>query len=298
MVLCSVCINTFRRPQLLTILLESLVNQHVPEYLSFEIIVVDNEPEPKNRSIVEKYSNEKIKVHYLHECTKNISLARNMAVKNAKGDYIFFIDDDEIACSHWIFYLYDTLVKYRVDAVFGRIIPYFDENAPEWVKNAYIFYRAQNKTGTKTTYGRTGNAIVKKEWLNKVEGPFDENFGLTGGEDTNLFSKLNKLGAKYVECFEGFVREYVPPERTEIRWMLNRAKRMGMIFVRRSVSNSNYPSLIILKIFGKSIILFLFSIVCLTIFYPVKKYRLFWLLKISSYYGHFESIFKPISIGY
>ncbi len=101
--LCSICIATFKRPKLLDKLLESLVTQNIRSDLNLEIIVVDNDNNKSAELILKNYIDQyNIIFKYLIEPIKNISLARNKGVANAKGEYILFIDDDEIASPNWI----------------------------------------------------------------------------------------------------------------------------------------------------------------------------------------------------
>lgn len=73
-------------------------------YKDFEIIVVDdNEPYTDSRykteSIMEKFENEKRVKYIKHKKNMNGSAARNTGIKEARGEYIAFLDDDDIYLS-------------------------------------------------------------------------------------------------------------------------------------------------------------------------------------------------------
>ena len=63
-------------------------------------------------------------------------------------------------------------------------------------------------------------------------GPFDPEFGVTGGEDTELFYSLHRNGATMVWCREARVRETVLPERANVAWVLRRSFREGTTYYR------------------------------------------------------------------
>src|SRR4051794_33953703 len=97
-VICSVCIATYKRPQLLDQLLTSLEQQIIHDNLMLQVIVVDNDCTRSAAPVVAQHNDQKhITFRYLVQPVKNISLTRNLAVANSEGIYLLFIDDDEVA---------------------------------------------------------------------------------------------------------------------------------------------------------------------------------------------------------
>ena len=93
----SCCINTYKRPFLLNKCLYSLLTQNGLENISLEIIVVDNDLLASGRKVIDDLNNSlKISIKYFVQPIKNISLTRNKAVSEAKGDLILFIDDESV----------------------------------------------------------------------------------------------------------------------------------------------------------------------------------------------------------
>ena len=68
--------------------LDSIFNQ---TYKDFEVIVVNDGSTDKSMNIVKKYKDVKI----INEENRGLSHARNNGVKNARGDYILFVDSDD-----------------------------------------------------------------------------------------------------------------------------------------------------------------------------------------------------------
>ena len=96
--LVSVIIPTYKRADMLTKAIDSAINQ---TYKNIEIIVIDdNDPSSKYRFETKKKLSSYIQsgvIRYI-ENEKNLggAITRNRAVEQSKGEYIAFLDDDDI----------------------------------------------------------------------------------------------------------------------------------------------------------------------------------------------------------
>ena len=291
--ICSICIATYKRPELLKKLLESLYAQKISDEITIEIIVVDNDLDKTAGNVCNSFSNTKnIEIYYLTQPKKNISLTRNKAVHKASGEYLLFIDDDGYADHNWISELLKSLKKFNADAVFGTVIPYFEDGIPEWIKNSHFFKRIIQKTGESSKFLRTTNCIVKSKLIKSLNGPFDPEYGLSGGEDGILFGKLAIQGAKLIFCAEAIVYDFVPRERANLRYLTKRTFRIGITYTKRIISTSNYKIAIRLPLLIKGIIYTLISILLFLLCSPIKLWRSHWYLKIVSNLGHIAGVFN------
>ena len=290
---CSCCINTYKRPLLLKKLLDSLNEQVLDEKMLMEIIVVDNDPDKQAEEVVSEASKYlKFPIFYFTQPEKNISLTRNVAVKNASGEFIAFIDDDGFADKNWIKTMFECVIKYNADAAFGRVVPYFGENTPKWIVKGGFFRRPCPPTGNKPGFTRTGNCLIKSEILRSIEGPFDPNYGLTGGSDTHLFELLLKNNAKFVSCCEGIVYDYIHPERANFKWMVKRAFRTGNSFTRRNLEFSENVFIKKIGYFFKASFYGVISITLIILSLFSMKYRVLWTLKLAGNIGHLFALFN------
>src|SRR6266705_1082244 len=99
----SVCVCTYRRNDLLAILLRKLDVQETAGLFDFSIVVVDNDAAASAKETVARVQREtKIELAYDVEPDKCIAAARNRAVRLARGNYIAFIDDDEFPPEEWL----------------------------------------------------------------------------------------------------------------------------------------------------------------------------------------------------
>ena len=224
----DICVATYKRPDWLRKLLDSLLKQECGRQTRIRIIVVDNDREASARDVVEEFqAHSPIEIVYDIEPEQNISLARNRAISHARGDYIAFIDDDEIAAPDWIENLLNTAQRLDADVVFGPVLPLYTDDMPEWIIQGRFFERPRYDTGTEMPHGGTGNVLIKRELLGKLHGLFLHEYGLTGGGDTEFFMRVCESGAKMLWCDSAIVYERIPVERMTISWLVRRAYRGG-----------------------------------------------------------------------
>lgn len=197
-VIVSVIIPTFGRAQNLSRAINSILKQTFNE---FEIIVVDdNEPtsvhRPETVKVIESFNNKKI-IYIQHEINRNGAAARNTGIKNARGEYIAFLDDDD---------------EFEVDKL--KIQYGFMKNNPKCMglycrsgvyKDGVKYYQTEyaeqdtNKIHIDLLLLRsecyTPSLFIKKEALIELNG-FDEAF--QRNQDIEMLVRFTK---KYSLCF-------------------------------------------------------------------------------------------------
>ena len=224
----SVCICTFRRPQLLPRLLREIVNQETNGLFTYSVVVVDNDVLRSAESVVLQFASESnIPITYCVETRQNIALARNKAIENANGDFVAFIDDDEFPTKQWLLTLFKARKEYDVDGVLGPVKPHFDAEPPRWVTLGKFYERPTYPTGFVIDWrkGRTGNVLLKKEVFENGAPTFRPEF--RSGEDQDFFRRMVEKGRVFVWCAEAVTYEVVPPIRWKRSFMLRRALLRG-----------------------------------------------------------------------
>jgi succinoglycan biosynthesis protein ExoM len=238
----SICICTYRRPTQLAALIERLGVQQGPTAIS-ELIVVDNDAVASARPVIEA-ARPPFPLLYDVQPIKNIALTRNRSVALAHGEWIGFLDDDELPQMDWLSKLHAAAVRFGADGVMGPVLPVVPVTAPAWIRHGAFFARARHSTGTPVPRNelRIGNALLASSLFHRLDGPFDPAFGLTGGEDSVLLKRLAHAGALFVWCDEATVTEEVGPERLCLGWLLRRAYRGGQGWARQEQA-SGYNSM-------------------------------------------------------
>jgi succinoglycan biosynthesis protein ExoM len=164
----------------------------------------------------------------------NIAVARNTTIQLCSGDWIVFVDDDEIPVHDWLLRLVKTQQKFNADAVFGPVVPRYLTGTTDWIRLGGYFDRRRFPTGTAIDEAdaRTGNVLINANRLKSLSGPFDKSFGRTGGEDSMLFRDLLSQGCSFIWCDEATVSEVVPIARANAAWLLRRSLRVGQTCIR------------------------------------------------------------------
>jgi succinoglycan biosynthesis protein ExoM len=238
----SVCIATFRRPERLRALLRDMADQQLTPY---EIIVVDNDAMASARGIVDwaRASFPTLTIRYDVQPVQNIALTRNRTVELARGDWLAFIDDDERACINWLLELSSAARRYTADCVLGPVVPVVAHSAPQWIQRGafYDWPRLPSGNVVPRNQLRFGNVLIRGSLLRRTHAPFDQTYGLTGGEDGDLLARLAHSGTRIVWCDSAIVREPVEAARLSLRWLLRRALRGGQDFARHTLAGRYGP---------------------------------------------------------
>ena len=234
----SVCICTFRRSELLRLLLRNLASQKTDGLFTYSIVIVDNDCSQSSRQIVIEFQDSsRVDVAYCVEPEQNIALARNRALANATGSFVAFIDDDESPQQDWLLQLFRTCKTYNVDGVLGPVVPRFESIPPAWVRKGRFCERPTHTTGfiIDETEGRTGNLLLKRTILDGNGSNFRPQFG-SGGEDRDFFRRMIRSGRIFVWCNEAAVYETIPARRWKRRFMIRRALLRGKMAANKQTS--------------------------------------------------------------
>ncbi|HQW68045.1 MAG TPA: glycosyltransferase family 2 protein [Flavobacterium sp.] len=91
----SIIIPTYNRSHLLSKTINSLISQ---TYKNWECIIVDDVSTDDTRTLVEKYSksDSRFQFYVRENNPKGASHCRNIGLEKAKGDYIIFLDSDDM----------------------------------------------------------------------------------------------------------------------------------------------------------------------------------------------------------
>lgn len=240
----SVCICTYKRPDLLNRLLDELASQDTCDLFTFSIIVVDNDRLQSAEPVVKNFAaTSKIRTSYCVEPQQSIALARNRAVANANGDFVAFIDDDEFPSKQWLLSLFHTCNESGVAGVLGPVLPYYDEGVPQWIVKGKFFDRPEHKTGLilNWTQTRTGNVLLQGVLFAGDVEPFRAR--CVEGSDQEFFKRMMNRGLVFVWCNEAVVYEVVPPQRWTRSFLVRRALFRGVF----SLLNHGFPTELIVR---------------------------------------------------
>lgn len=223
----SVCIASFERPRGLLRLLESLTAFAACPHFRLEVIVVDNSERATARPVVEAMQERLPGLRYFVEPVQNISLARNRATAEARGTWVAFIDDDEVAGAAWLHAYWQGAQAQPADGYFGPVLTRLETAPPAWLQPELLLSHPRPPHGSELgrEHTRTTNAFIRRA-LFAVQR-FDPAYGITGGGDYELFARMLDAGAVFRWCDGAESFEYYGADRLTLRWLLQRAFRGG-----------------------------------------------------------------------
>lgn len=291
--LLSVCICSFRRPQLLQVLLEDLRRQDYPPD-SFEVLVLDNDPAGSAAAVLKQAATIfGARLQALALPQPNISLARNALIAAARHDWIVMIDDDESAPPDWLKQMVAAQRRWQADVVFAPVLPEYHPQVPGWIRRGGYFERSRLASGTSIDHknARSGNVLMRRSVLDALRrrdglasGPFDPAYGRTGGEDSMLFRQLDAYGARMIWCDEAAVSEMVPPERASASWLLQRSFRTGQLFMKTELASTASSRRLrkAVGLAGRALLQALLALLLAILLLPFKPLRSFTWLRIAA----------------
>jgi glucosyl-dolichyl phosphate glucuronosyltransferase len=130
----SVILCTYNRCHSLATALESVAVSQLPDSVSWEVLVVDNNSKDKTRDVVEEFGRRYPgRSRYLFEPQQGKSYALNTGIREARGIILAFVDDDVMVDAKWLQNLTAVFQKEEWAGVGGRILPERTFTPPAWL---------------------------------------------------------------------------------------------------------------------------------------------------------------------
>lgn len=117
MKLVSVIIPVYNRPKLVVDAINSVLLQN---YKNIEIIVVDDGSNDKTLDVLQKLQEKQPQIKIISQKNSGVLKARIAGVKKASGEYVVFLDSDDILGKDFIFRLVETQSRTNSDVVLSR----------------------------------------------------------------------------------------------------------------------------------------------------------------------------------
>ncbi|MDR0881963.1 MAG: glycosyltransferase, partial [Candidatus Adiutrix sp.] len=200
MPLVSLVLTHHDRPHLLKFALQSCLNQ---DYQPVEIILVDDGSETQTAKEyldkLERMGKPHLKILRLKN--RWLGAARNSGIEAASGEYIIFLDDDNIALPDMVSRYVAAAQYSRADAVSGMIRFFYDKKGLPGFNSennqSYSFWGGhQYYTAMLINFLGDATGIYRTEMLKKAGG-FHEHFGVAH-EDWKMYIDIESIGGKIV----------------------------------------------------------------------------------------------------
>ncbi len=203
----SVIIPSYNGSKYLPETLDSVLKQ---TYADYEIIIVDDGSSDDTKDVVEEYRRKyPRKIKYIYQDNGGPACARNNGIKNSSGEFVAFVDCDDIWVSEKLEVQVDYLRKHpECGFVFSDVFA-LDEDG----KVGKTMMRLKSPESGKIFYSLlrenfvlTLTLLVRRECIEKVNG-FCEDRSIMGSEDHHCWLKMaNFYDGGYIDLPLAFYR--------------------------------------------------------------------------------------------
>ena len=203
-----------------------------------ELIVVDNGSTDETEQILGEFTRSTTgNVRALREPRAGLSAARNRAVREARGDLLFFLDDDAVPAAGWLDAYAQAFRDPRVAAAGGPVEPIFDGPLPAWLDTRFLPYLSAWERGEAAIdlkyneLPRGANMVFRRSRF-AAYGEFMEQLGRRGAslrscEEIEFCLRLERGGERIVYVPGASVRHRVATGRLDLAWMRRRFAAQG-----------------------------------------------------------------------
>lgn len=193
--LVSIVIPTYNHAHFLGRALQSVLDQ---TYTNWEVILVDNHSQDNTDEVVQSFAEQRIALLKIHNHGV-IAASRNMGILAAKGEWIAFLDSDDLWYPGKLEIAINGIQEdasvdvcstdeMLVDEMSGhrRLLKY-GPYCPDFYKELLLEGNCLSPSAT----------LVRRDFLNKHDILFRENKEFVTAEDYDLWMRLAQAGAKF-----------------------------------------------------------------------------------------------------
>lgn len=229
----SIILCTRNRAEHLRATLDSLAEVQIPLAWEVELLLVDNGSSDHTQRVIERAEFPHVVVRSLKEPRRGLSLARNKAVEEARGEVLLFTDDDVRVPENWVEGMTTPILTGPADAVAGGVTlaPYLKrawQAKDPWLTSPLATTAALDEQDPTRLVG--ANMAISKRVF-EVIPCFDTNLGagtdLQMGEETLFTQQMKSRGFTVVSAFDIAVEHRCEERRLSRDSYLEASKNIG-----------------------------------------------------------------------
>ena len=222
----SIVIPVYNAEKTLTECLQSLMRQ---EFNDFEVFLIDDGSTDRSLEICKEFSRKDKRFKTIHQQNKGVSSARNLGIKQCIGEYICFLDSDDVVYKNWLSNFYKgkntdvcvqgckNVFKNSISVDRFSITSYYDSNNIMMGINEVIQNRLFNAPWSKCYK----NKIIKDYHLEFKYGVHlyeDLIFSLQYFQHIESLSLIDAVGYEYRIINSNLTNRFNPPS-DYLNWM-------------------------------------------------------------------------------
>lgn len=197
----SIIVPIYNVEKYLSYCLESIIKQTVKD---IEIICVNDGSTDNSLSILTEFAKIDDRIQIVNKANGGLSSARNIGLDVANGEYILFVDSDDMIKENTCDRLYMEMLQTNADVVvFGtEVFPWREADLHPWFKDVLrVDFRSYEGNCLKALFNENSskpfvwNECYKREIIEQYNIRFDES--LRYGEDMiflfNIFPRISRI---------------------------------------------------------------------------------------------------------
>ena len=204
-------------------------------------------------------------VRVVREEKLGLSNARNCGLREARGDYVIFIDDDETPDPDWLRAFERLVQDHSPDAFGGRISVLFEGERPIWLTDELLGFLGElNRADadvelTEPGMSFHGGNFGVRRTVGLDIGAFDPDLGRkgsdnTGGEEIDFYRRLREGGFKVWWTPDAVIFHRIQTGKLRRGYFLDLHYRQGrMEAIRRRGSASRVPPKYLIPQLGRAL---------------------------------------------
>lgn len=154
----SIILPTYNGEQYIFETISSILNS---KYENFELLIIDDGSKDSTKQVISKFKDSRIK--YFYKQNGGIVSSRNFGLECAKGNYITFVDHDDVVNNLYYFDTMSLIKKYKADILISNRFLWYENNT--YVDNAINDDLLLDSNGIKKLFTKVldRNNFISKE---------------------------------------------------------------------------------------------------------------------------------------
>jgi len=189
----TIAICTWNRADLLEQTLVGMRKLRIPENVEWELLVVNNNCTDHTQDIIARHEGS-LPLRYVVEERQGQSHARNRAIREARGEFLVWTDDDVLVSEDWL-EAYINAARDNPQASFfgGTILPWYENDPPKWLRRNIKHF------GKALCVRHLGDEVRPLENSEKIAGA-NMAFRMNALKEYEYDPELSRIGAKLAGC--------------------------------------------------------------------------------------------------
>lgn len=236
----SVVIPIYNGAKRLPGVLEKLRSQTGTEEIQWEILVVDNNSSDETAKVVRELQstwNLQVPLKYVFERRQGLTFARTRGIEETEGQFVAFLDDDNLPNSDWVLQAYLFGNQYPKAGIYGgQIHALYQTEPPENFKRIEHLVLAIRESGEQAFQFNPellqlpsgAGLVLRRKALLESSNPECIAAVSRGDNDYELSLYLYQNGWEIWYNPAMHLNHLIPPERLEKSYLLSLAYRYGL----------------------------------------------------------------------